>query len=149
MVRNLHIETQQLKLSIMKLIKTSLVALIATVGFFSSAQETTNDLKPDKLEATVATDVKSKRANKVTATKRAEELNKQVQLNEEQLTAVIDLFTKTENRKAAIKNENEAEKNKALNDLQIMENKALDEILTSTQKKVLSSPKATKTATSM
>ena len=140
----------------MKLIKTSLVALIATLGFFSNAQETkVNELNSEKKVTTVTRNVdrleaiKSQMENKDTATKRAEELNKKVRLSEEQLTAVIDLFTKTENRKAAIADVNEAEKNKALNDLQIMENKSLDEILTSTQKKVLSSPKATKTATSM
>jgi len=136
----------------MKLIKTTLVALTVIIGFNSNAQETSSrKTSPNtQVRATQSPQAISFVSTpEQIATQRADELKAKVELTAEQYSKVKDLFLKVENRKSAINNVSEEEKTNALNDLQIMENKELDTILTPTQKKIVSAPKTTKTATNM
>lgn len=137
----------------MKLIKTTLVALIAIIGFSSNAQETkTSNETLVKKEMRVSRELKVaefKLSPEQIATHRADELKTKVELTAEQYAKVKELFLKVENRKSAINNVSEEEKTNALNNLQKMENDELETILTPTQKKIVSSPKTENKASNM
>lgn len=138
----------------MNLLKTTFVALTIIIGFASNAQDSKGrrNSSSTEIKATISPNAISFVSTpEQVANKRAEELNSKVGLNEDQLTKVKDLFLKVENRKNALNNSSssEEEKNNALNELQKMEDEGLQSILTTNQKKMLSAPKTTKTATNM
>lgn len=138
----------------MKITQIVLLAVTLTIGFASNAQEATEIRKNSDIKKTGS--LRTADLNQLVktpeqiATERAIELKSQVELTDEQFTAVKDLFLKTENRKAALTNVSEEEKAKEITNLKANEDKALKEILTPTQQKIISKPNSTtKTATSM
>jgi hypothetical protein len=141
---------QTLKKNVMKLIKTTLVALTVIIGFSSNAQETRKNsgIKQTGTLKTTNLNELAKTPEQI-ATERAVELKSKVELTDEQFTSVKDLFLKTENRKAALTNVSEEEKAKEIANLKTNEEKALNAILTPTQQKTISAPKTAKSATNM
>lgn len=152
LVRKLHICYSTKKNIIMKLIKTTLIALTLTIGFFSNAQETNTRRNSELEKAGSMSEVKlanSTDTPEQIAQKRAEEIRLKEQLNEQQFVQVKSLFLKIENRKGALNNVSEAERANALVELKTIENRELDLIIHPVKKQVDSPKTKEKTATNM